>query len=76
MSAARIVDALAHATPIAFWLDSPDAPEPAPRLTGEHGCELAVVGAGYTGLWTALLAKEADPLRDVLLIEGHTAGWA
>ncbi|MDT4957734.1 MAG: hypothetical protein QOD31_1533 [Pseudonocardiales bacterium] len=76
MSAARIVDALAHATPIAFWLDSPDAPEPAPRLTGEHGCELAVVGAGYTGLWTALLAKEADPSRDVLLIEGHTAGWA
>jgi glycine/D-amino acid oxidase-like deaminating enzyme len=76
VSAARIVDALAHATPIAFWLDSPDAPEPAPRLTGEHGCELGVVGAGYTGLWTALLAKEADPSRDVLLIEGHTAGWA
>ena len=35
-----------------------------------------MVGGGYTGLWTALLAKEADPSLDVLLLEGREVGWA
>jgi glycine/D-amino acid oxidase-like deaminating enzyme len=35
-----------------------------------------VVGGRFTGLWTALLAKERDPGRDVVLLEGRTAGWA
>ncbi len=35
-----------------------------------------MVGGGYSGLWTALLAKERDPRRDVVLIEGREAGWA
>jgi glycine/D-amino acid oxidase-like deaminating enzyme len=69
-------DALADAAPVPFWLDSPDAPQPAAALSGDTRCDLAVVGAGYTGLWTALLAKEADPSRDVVLLEGGTAGWA
>ncbi len=68
--------ALSDAAPTSFWLDSPDAPVAAEPLAGDTTCDLAVVGAGYTGLWTALLAKEADPARDVLVIEGHTAGWA
>ncbi len=68
--------ALADAAPVSFWLDSPDAPPPAERLSGHSRTDLAVVGAGYTGLWTALLAKEADPSRDVLVLEGQTAGWA
>ena len=38
--------------------------------------DLLVVGGGYSGLWTALLAKEADPARDVTLIESETIGWA
>ncbi|MEE3919745.1 FAD-dependent oxidoreductase [Micromonospora sp. BRA006-A] len=35
-----------------------------------------MVGGGYAGLWTALLAKEADPDRDVLLVDAGTCGWA
>lgn len=35
-----------------------------------------MVGAGYSGLWTALLAKEADPSRDVLVLEAGSVGWA
>ncbi len=35
-----------------------------------------MVGGGFTGLWTALLAKERDPARDVLLLEGRRVGWA
>ena len=67
---------LAESTPASFWLDSPLAPEPAPPLVGPARADLAVVGGGYTGLWTALLAKEADPSRDVLLLDARTCGWA
>ena len=53
-----------------FWLDSPDRPEPRPSLCGHVVADLVVVGGGFTGLWTALLAKEADPQRTVVLVEG------
>ena len=33
-----------------------------------------MVGGGYTGLWTALRAKERDPGRDVLLLEAGACG--
>ncbi|MEV6652799.1 FAD-dependent oxidoreductase [Streptomyces sp. NPDC051219] len=67
---------LSEARPVSFWLDDPGRPAPQPALTGDEHCDLLVVGAGYSGLWTALLAKERDPRRDVVLIEGHEAGWA
>ncbi len=59
-----------------FWLDRPDRPAPAPPLTAATECDLAIVGAGFTGLWTAVLAKQADPARDVVLLDSRTAGWA
>jgi glycine/D-amino acid oxidase-like deaminating enzyme len=60
---------LEHAEPACFWLDRPERPEPAPPLEGEVRTDLAIVGGGFTGLWAAVLAKEAEPGRDVLLIE-------
>ncbi|HZZ96418.1 MAG TPA: FAD-dependent oxidoreductase [Jatrophihabitantaceae bacterium] len=71
-----VAASLAEAAPIPFWLDSPDRPPPQPPLTADTACDLAVIGAGYTGLWTALLAKEADPSRDVVVLEARSAGWA
>jgi glycine/D-amino acid oxidase-like deaminating enzyme len=68
--------ALRDAVPESFWLDSPERPESAAPLVGEHHADLVVVGAGYTGLWTALLAKQADPSRDVVLLEARETGWA
>jgi len=57
-----------------FWLDDPNKPEPASALTEKITADLVVVGAGFTGLWTALQAKQADPNRDVVLLEaGETA---
>jgi glycine/D-amino acid oxidase-like deaminating enzyme len=68
--------ALADAEPRSFWLDRADRPEPAPPLVGQQTADLVVVGAGYTGLWAALLAKDADPGRDVLLLDARETGWA
>ena len=68
--------ALADASSIPLWLDSSDRPPPRPALDGEQTCDLAVVGGGYSGLWTALLAKQADPSRSVVLLEAETIAWA
>ena len=68
--------ALADAVPAPYWLSRPGAPPPADPLEAGETADLAVVGAGYSGLWTALLAKERDPARDVVVVEAGTAGWA
>ena len=68
--------ALAGAVPHPFWLDGPGRPAALPPLREDVRCDLAVVGGGYSGLWTALLAKERDPGRDVVVLEGARIGWA
>jgi glycine/D-amino acid oxidase-like deaminating enzyme len=60
---------------VPFWLDQPDAPTPLPPLTGADAADLAVIGGGFSGLWTALLAKERDPTRTVVLLEGRRIAW-
>jgi glycine/D-amino acid oxidase-like deaminating enzyme len=67
---------LAEAEPTPFWLADPGRPAARSALVGEVDADLVVVGGGYTGLWTALLAKEQDPGLDVVLLEGDTLGWA
>lgn len=68
--------ALAGARHVPFWLDDLGPQPVRPPLVGDTDCGLAVVGGGFMGLWTALLAKEADPGLDVVLLESHTVGWA
>src|SRR5215216_4244548 len=59
-----------------LWLDDASRPSPRPALRGEISCDLAVVGGGYSGLWTAVLAKRREPDRSVVLVEAETIGWA
>jgi glycine/D-amino acid oxidase-like deaminating enzyme len=75
-SQVAIARSLAGAVPRSFWLDQPDAPEPLPALAGGVTADLAVIGGGFTGLWTALLARERYPDLDVVLLEAKTVGWA
>ncbi len=71
-----LLASVADASSVPFWLDDLPALDPLASLVGDTEASLVVVGGGYSGLWTALLAKEADPSRDVLLLEGRTVGWA
>src|SRR5690606_11866458 len=58
-----------------FWMD--EIPRPSyPSLPGGMGADLVIVGGGYTGLWTAILAKQRDPGRTVVVLEGRRVGWA
>ncbi len=68
--------ALSDARPTPFWLEDPGRPAALPALVGDTTCDLLVVGGGYSGLWTALVAKERDPSLDVVLVEGKEVGWA
>lgn len=73
---ARLRRALAGAVAQPFWWEDPARPGVERSLTGDIDADLLVVGGGYCGLWTALMAKEAEPQRDVVLVEGHEIGWA
>ncbi|MCB1039316.1 MAG: FAD-dependent oxidoreductase, partial [Acidimicrobiales bacterium] len=74
--ATAIDRALRDAAPTPYWLDSPLRPPARPPLSGPTEADLVVVGGGYTGLWTALCAKERDPGRDVLLVDAERVGGA
>lgn len=76
LTAADIDRRLAAAAPTSFWLDGADRPSPLPALAGDHRADLAVVGGGFSGLWTALLAKRADPAQHVVLLEASRVAWA
>ncbi|TGD13829.1 FAD-dependent oxidoreductase [Brevibacterium sp. S111] len=68
--------ALADASTVPFWLDTDQRPEPLPPLGEDIEADLVIVGGGFTGLWTALQAKERDPERHVVLLEANSIGWA
>jgi len=70
----RGLDALRDAEPTPFWLDSSEAPAARPALTGADECDLAIVGAGFTGLWAAVQAKERDPGSDVVVLDAGRIG--
>jgi glycine/D-amino acid oxidase-like deaminating enzyme len=73
----RIVGhALAHTRTEPFWLADLDAPTRYPALVTAGRYDLVVVGGGYTGLWSALLAVQRNPGLRVAVLEGRQVGWA
>lgn len=57
-----------------YWLAHLPRHDPRP-LDGPADHELVVLGAGLTGLWTALFLKELEPARDVAVVEQGIAAW-
>lgn len=47
---------------------------PSPTLSGEITVDVAIVGGGYTGLWTALALKARKPSLSIALIEARLCG--
>lgn len=61
--------------PVSFWFAQAPPPAPRPPLPGDGAADVAIVGAGYTGLWTAWYLKRLEPGLRVVLVEARHAGF-
>ena len=60
---------------MSYWMSTVDDPlSPRDPLPGDRDADVVIVGAGYTGLWTAYYLA-ADPSLRVLVLEKETAGY-
>lgn len=57
-----------------WWLDEAPPVEPEPALEGDVEAEVAIVGGGYTGLWTALAVRKREPSAQVIVLEAALCG--
>lgn len=61
---------------ISFWdATSGRTAPPRPALQGARGADVCIVGAGYTGLWTAYELKRAAPHLEIVVLEARTVGF-
>jgi glycine/D-amino acid oxidase-like deaminating enzyme len=60
---------------ISFWYADIGQPYPRAPLDGDTTADVAVIGAGYSGLWAAYYLKRANPGLNVLVIEKEFAGF-
>jgi glycine/D-amino acid oxidase-like deaminating enzyme len=62
-------------TPPSLWHETAGAWTPRPPLPGDVSCDVAIVGAGFTGLWTAYYLALARPDLRIVVLEAETAGF-
>ncbi|MBV1778144.1 FAD-binding oxidoreductase [Paeniglutamicibacter sp. ABSL32-1] len=60
---------------VSFWHAADGLPAPRPALAGDLDVDVAIVGAGYTGLWTAYYLAKADPALRIAVLEARFAGF-
>ncbi|WP_445167991.1 NAD(P)/FAD-dependent oxidoreductase [Mycolicibacterium sp. Dal123E01] len=58
---------------VSHWFT--ELPTPRPALPGDRDADVCIVGAGYTGLWTAYYLKQADPSLRITVLEARFAGF-
>ena len=58
---------------VSHWFD--ELPPCRPPLPGDRDADVCIVGAGYTGLWTAYYLKRADPSLRITVLEARFAGF-
>jgi glycine/D-amino acid oxidase-like deaminating enzyme len=62
--------------PPSFWLaELGRSLAPRAALEGDVGADVAIVGAGYTGLWTAYYLAAENPGLRIVIVEGEVAGF-
>jgi glycine/D-amino acid oxidase-like deaminating enzyme len=59
----------------AWWLQEAPPDALAPPLAEDAAADVAIVGGGYTGLWTALALKAREPSIDVALLDAEFCGF-
>ncbi|WP_258307277.1 NAD(P)/FAD-dependent oxidoreductase [Gordonia paraffinivorans] len=64
---------VADGTPL--WRNGRADDAPRPALPGNITTDVAIVGAGFTGLWTAYYLLQADPSLKVVVLEREYAGF-
>lgn len=60
---------------VSFWYRSLGIPTAGTPLGGDLDADVAIVGAGYTGLWTAYYLKKASPTLRIVVLEKEFAGY-
>jgi len=61
---------------ISLWMDQLDEPlTPRPALEQDLEVDVAIIGAGYTGLWTAYYLKRQAPQLRIAILEAQIAGF-
>lgn len=61
---------------VSFWFaDAGGVPAPRPALSGDRSVDVCIIGAGFTGLWTAYYLKAADPSLSIAIVEKDFAGF-
>ncbi|WP_238018854.1 FAD-binding oxidoreductase [Dactylosporangium sp. AC04546] len=60
---------------MSFWMSALPEVEPRAALPGSCEADVAIVGAGYTGLWTAYYLARTDPSLRIVVLEAQTAGF-
>ena len=60
---------------VSYWWQARGAPPRRPSLPGGAEADVCIVGAGFTGLWTAYYLKRADPGLRVVVLEAAFAGF-
>ncbi len=57
-----------------LWLSRRDPTLDQPPLSGPARADVAIVGGGFTGLWTALALRRLEPTLDIVLVEANHCG--
>ena len=60
---------------VSYWWQARGLPRPRPSLPGSAEADVCIVGAGYTGLWTAYYLSRADPGIRIIVLEANFAGF-
>ena len=62
--------------PVSYWMSSVDDDlTPRPGVDGDVEADVAIVGAGYTGLWTAYYLAGLAPRLRIVVVEAEIAGF-
>ncbi|MFK8084034.1 MAG: NAD(P)/FAD-dependent oxidoreductase [Granulosicoccus sp.] len=71
-----VFDKFEHASQTPYWSTTLDNVDTQASASGDLRCDLAIIGGGFTGLWSALKARDRNPDAHIVLLEASHCGRA